>query len=103
MTPKQLDQDLVYKFINCISIYPVGSLVQLSDGKVGLVEASNKKHPLNPEVKCFYSNKYERFIEVTSVHLNQSDLKIDHAISHHLLVSIFLIFINELLLISQRF
>ncbi|GLO60062.1 HD family phosphohydrolase [Vibrio sp. MACH09] len=81
MTPKQLDQDLVYKFINCISIYPVGSLVQLSDGKVGLVEASNKKHPLNPEVKCFYSNKYEKFIEVTSVHLNQSDLKIDHAIS----------------------
>lgn len=81
MTPKQLDQDLVYKFINCISIYPVGSLVQLSDGKVGLVEASNNKHPLNPEVKCFYSNKYEKFIEVTSVHLNQSDLKIDHAIS----------------------
>jgi len=81
MTPNQLDQELVYKFINCISIYPVGSLVQLSDGKVGLVETANKKQPLCPEVKCFYSNKYNRFIEVTSVQLNHSDLKIEQAVA----------------------
>ena len=81
MTPHQLDQGLVYKFINCVSIYPVGSLVQLSDGKVGLVEAANKKQPLNPKVKCFYSNKYQKFIEVMSVQLAHSELNIEHALS----------------------
>ncbi|CCN49890.1 putative c-di-GMP phosphodiesterase class II [Vibrio nigripulchritudo MADA3029] len=81
MTPAQLDQDLVYKFINCIGVYPVGSLVELSDGRVGITWTSNSQQPLKPVVKCFYSRKFKRFIEVSYVDLKNSNVKIEGAIS----------------------
>lgn len=81
MTPYQLDQSLVYKLINCIGMYPVGSLVELSDGKVGIVWTSHPDKPLKPEIKCFYSRKYQHFIDVTYQDLTHSDIKIVKAIS----------------------
>ncbi|RQW64539.1 HD-GYP domain-containing protein [Vibrio viridaestus] len=81
MTPNHLDQELVYKFINCLSVYPIGSLVQLSDGSVGLVEETNKAQPLKPTVKCFYSLKYNKFISVRSIKLTQSKLTVERAVA----------------------
>ncbi|OEE36025.1 HD family phosphohydrolase [Vibrio genomosp. F10 str. ZF-129] len=81
LTPFHLDPDLVYKFINCIGVYPVGSLVELSDGRVGIVWTSNPTQPLKPEVKCFYSNKYNRFCDVGFIDLKSSKLVIEKAIS----------------------
>ncbi len=81
LTPKSLDQDLVYKFINCIGMFPVGSLVELSDGRVAIVWTSNPDRPLSPEVKCIYSNKYHRFVDVSFVDLNQSSLSIAKAVA----------------------
>ncbi|WP_375750449.1 HD-GYP domain-containing protein [Vibrio sp. HN007] len=81
MTPHKLDQDLVYKFINCLGIYPVGSLVQLTDGSVGLVEEKEKKAPAKPQVKCFYSCKYNKFTEVKSLKLIQSPLAVEKALA----------------------
>ncbi|CAE6945713.1 HD-GYP domain [Vibrio sp. B1REV9] len=81
LTPFHLDADLVYKFINCIGIYPVGSIVELSDGRVGIVWTSNTSLPLKPIVKCFYSRKYKRYVEVSMVDLKHSTLKIEKAVS----------------------
>jgi HD-GYP domain-containing protein (c-di-GMP phosphodiesterase class II) len=81
MTPNHLDKDLVYKFINCIGVYPVGAIVELSDGRVGIVWASNPGEPLKPEVKCFYSRKYHRFIDVSMVDVKRSAVKIEKAIA----------------------
>ncbi|WP_367988941.1 HD-GYP domain-containing protein [Vibrio sp. NTOU-M3] len=81
LTPFHLDRELVYKFINCIGMYPVGSIVELSDGRVGIVWTSNESEPLKPEVKCFYTRKYQRFCEVAYVDLKHSKLKIESAIS----------------------
>ncbi len=81
LTPHHLDQDLVYKFINCIGVYPVGSLVELSDGRVGITWTSNTKQPLKPIVKCFYSRQFGHFIEVVFVDLAVVNLKIEQAIS----------------------
>ncbi|MGF1718919.1 HD-GYP domain-containing protein [Vibrio kyushuensis] len=81
LTPFHLDSELVYKFINCIGVYPVGSLIELSDGRVAIVWTSNPSQPLKPEVKCFYSNKYKRFTDVALVDLKSSNLKIERAIS----------------------
>ncbi|MDR9829052.1 HD-GYP domain-containing protein [Vibrio sp. FNV 38] len=81
LTPNQLDRELVYKFINCIGMYPVGSLVELSDGRVGIVWISNQSEPLKPTVKCFYSNKYQRYTEVSYVDLKSSAHKIIKAVS----------------------
>ncbi|MBD1557173.1 HD-GYP domain-containing protein [Vibrio sp. S9_S30] len=81
LTPFHLDQDLVYKFINCIGVYPVGSLVELSDGRVGITWTSNNQQPLKPLIKCFYSRKFKRFTDVTFVDLKNSNIKIESAIS----------------------
>ncbi|AXY01197.1 HD-GYP domain-containing protein [Vibrio alfacsensis] len=81
LTPFHLDADLVYKFINCIGIYPVGSIVELSDGRVGIVWTSNTSQSLKPIVKCFYSRKYKRYVEVSMVDLKHSTLKIEKAVS----------------------
>ncbi|WP_295893678.1 HD-GYP domain-containing protein [uncultured Vibrio sp.] len=81
LTPNHLDADLVYKFINSIGVYPVGSLVELSDGKVGIIWTSNASQPLKPEVKCFYSNKHNHFTDVSFVDIKSSALTIVKAIS----------------------
>ncbi|EGU36454.1 HD-GYP domain-containing protein [Vibrio ichthyoenteri ATCC 700023] len=83
LTPNHLDKELVYKFINCIGVYPVGSIVELSDGRVGVVWTSNQDEPLKPEVKCFYSRKYKRYVDVAYVDLKHAPIKIERAIAPH--------------------
>ena len=41
---------LVEQFIQCIGIYPVGSLVELNTGEVGIVIAQNRIRRLQPKV-----------------------------------------------------
>jgi HD-GYP domain-containing protein (c-di-GMP phosphodiesterase class II) len=81
LTPFHLDSNLVYTFINCIGIYPVGSLVKLSDGRVGIVWTANDTQPLKPLVKCFYSNKHHRYSDVVFEDLSHDRCTIAKAIS----------------------
>ncbi|AUD58536.1 HD family phosphohydrolase [Shewanella sp. Pdp11] len=81
LTPFHLDQELVYEFIRCIGIYPVGSLVELSDGRVGIVWASKDRDALHPIVKCFYSLKVKRYTDVAMVDLLKSELYIERGVS----------------------
>lgn len=81
LTPFHLDQQLVYEFIRCIGVYPVGSLVQLSDGRVGIVWTAKDRDVLHPIVKCFYSVKAKRYTDVVFIDLLKSDLHIDKGIS----------------------
>ena len=81
LTPFHLDQSLVYEFIRCVGIYPVGSLVQLSDGCVGIVWDSKDRDALHPVVKCFYSLKYKNYTNIMMVDLLESGLNIERGIS----------------------
>lgn len=81
LTPFHLDQQLVYEFIRCIGIYPVGSLVELSDGRIGIVWASKDRDALHPIVKCFYSLKVKRYTDVAMVDLLKSELYIERGVS----------------------
>ncbi|MCU8072516.1 HD-GYP domain-containing protein [Shewanella sp. SM32] len=80
LTPFHLDQELVYEFIRCIGVYPVGSLVELSDGRVGIVWASKDRDALHPIVKCFYSLKVKRYTDVAMVDLLKSELYIERGV-----------------------
>lgn len=42
--------ELVEKFIQCIGIYPIGSLVELNTGEIGLVKSVNRTNLLQPKV-----------------------------------------------------
>jgi HD-GYP domain-containing protein (c-di-GMP phosphodiesterase class II) len=85
LTPFHLDQKLVYEFIRCVGIYPVGSLVQLSDHRIGIVWDSKGRDALHPIVKCFYSIKYKRYTDVTMVDLFKSELHIERGVSPSML------------------
>lgn len=61
--------------------YPVGSLVQLSDGRIGIVWDAEGRDALHPVLKCFYSLKHKRYTEVGMVDLLKSDLNIERGIS----------------------
>jgi len=68
--PDSFDPVLLNKFIQCIGVHPVGTLVRLSSQKVGLVTESNPSTPLKPVVKTFYSAKHSRYTEVKDIDLS---------------------------------
>ncbi|MDT0595083.1 HD-GYP domain-containing protein [Glaciecola petra] len=64
------DQKLVMKFIRCLGIYPVGSLVALSNNRIALVTQSNSKKPNSPEVKVFYSITGKHYLPAQTINLS---------------------------------
>ncbi|MGD8673960.1 MAG: HD-GYP domain-containing protein [Thiogranum sp.] len=47
---KDFQADMVEQFIQCIGLYPTGTLVELSTGEVGLVMAQNRLRRLSPKI-----------------------------------------------------
>jgi HD-GYP domain-containing protein (c-di-GMP phosphodiesterase class II) len=45
---KSFPKELVESFIQCLGIYPIGSLVELESGEVGVVMTVNRERRLNP-------------------------------------------------------
>lgn len=48
--PRDFGEDLVQEFIRCIGIYPIGSLVELNQGVLGIVMSTNPASRLRPIV-----------------------------------------------------
>lgn len=44
------DADLVEQFVRCLGVYPVGTLIELNTGEVGLVMSQNPSQRLRPRV-----------------------------------------------------
>jgi len=76
-----LDGDLLKKFMLNIGLFPIGSLVELSDGSAGLVWESNFEDFKRPIVKTFYSTKYKGYRDVKFVDLAVSKLTITKGLS----------------------
>jgi len=56
------DRNLVEQFIRCVGIYPVGTLVRLESGLVGVVLQHGEKSLLYPIVRILYNAKYGSFV-----------------------------------------
>ena len=67
------DKRLVEQFIRFIGIYPVGTLVKLESGLVGVVVEQNNgaASSLFPIIKIFYSSKYGRYINEYHIDLSK--------------------------------
>lgn len=50
MAPEGFGRELMEEYVNCIGIYPVGSLVRLNNESVGVVVSSNPERRLRPIV-----------------------------------------------------
>lgn len=67
-----LDQSLVNRLIGVLGIYPVGSLVKLSSGKLGIVSQKNTSNLLTPVVMTFYSINSGHYSEIKRLDLAKS-------------------------------
>lgn len=71
---ENLDQDLVNQFVQCIGVHPVGSLVRLASGKLGIVCQAGASDIMSPTVMTFYSvNSGGGYREIKRLDLSQTD------------------------------
>ena len=61
---QHFDAELVTKFIKCMGVYPVGTLVQLSNQRLAVVMQRNEQQPLKPVVKVIYHATQRHYLEV---------------------------------------
>ncbi|WP_417518972.1 HD-GYP domain-containing protein [Marinobacter sp.] len=67
-----LDPALVKQFIRCIGLYPVGSLVLLDSGRLGVVIEINEEDQRLPVVRVMYHTKFRMPITVTTIDLSKA-------------------------------
>ncbi|TQV76791.1 DUF3391 domain-containing protein [Aliikangiella marina] len=78
--PHLYDNELVQQFIKCIGVYPVGSLVKLKSGKIGMVYRYNESNPLKPTIIIFYSLSQRTHTSPKKVDLTNSNEEIEMSI-----------------------
>ncbi|MCB1140125.1 MAG: DUF3391 domain-containing protein [Leptospiraceae bacterium] len=54
---EQYDPKLLRSFLGCLGMYPLGSLIELSTGQIGLVVGANADKPLRPVVRLMRDEK----------------------------------------------
>jgi HD-GYP domain-containing protein (c-di-GMP phosphodiesterase class II) len=56
-TQGHFDPTIFQAFVRSLGIYPIGSLVRLSSGRIGIVVDQSAKSLLAPQIKVFFSTK----------------------------------------------
>ncbi|MDH3354487.1 MAG: HD-GYP domain-containing protein [Chromatiales bacterium] len=59
---KHFSKNLLESFISCLGIYPIGSIVELEDGEVGVVITVNLKRKLLPTLNLVL-DKHKKYLE----------------------------------------
>ena len=62
---------LVEQFIQCMGVYPIGSLVELSTGAIGVVATVNRERRLKPRIALILNSEKQPFESVKVVDLMQ--------------------------------
>ena len=70
------DRPLLQAFMKCVGIYPVGTVVRLESGIVGVVVEQNDESMLTPKVKAVFHSKSLRTLRPSIIDLAQGTDKI---------------------------
>jgi HD-GYP domain-containing protein (c-di-GMP phosphodiesterase class II) len=68
---QHFESTLVQQFIQCVGIYPVGSLVRLESGRIGVVIESARAGLLRPVVRVLVDAKTRRFLRPLDIDLSE--------------------------------
>ena len=63
-------------FVKSLGIYPIGSLLKLASGKLGVVIEQGEQSLLKPKIKVFFSTKSQAYIKPEVIDLARSAEKI---------------------------
>ncbi len=79
----QYDKDVFQAFVSSVGIYPVGSLVRLASGRLGVVMEQTKSL-VAPKVKVFFSTKSKSYIPAEIIDLSKPtvDVKGEKIVAH---------------------
>ncbi|MBK1693449.1 phosphodiesterase [Chromatium weissei] len=67
---QHFDSTLVQHFIRCVGIYPIGTLVRLDSGRLGVVVESNQGVPRQPVVRVIMDVKRRLFLTAKDIDLS---------------------------------
>ncbi|MGZ8214960.1 MAG: HD-GYP domain-containing protein [Methylosarcina sp.] len=71
-----LDSGLTYKFIECLGIYPPGSVIEMKNGEIGIVVEVNPKHKIKPRIILLLDEdkqpRPERLVDLSKLELDAS-------------------------------
>jgi putative nucleotidyltransferase with HDIG domain len=60
----ELDRDIYYHLLKVVNIYPIGTLVELSNGEVGIIIKENLDAQTRPVVQIIRNNKREEIVNL---------------------------------------
>lgn len=70
------DSSLVFKFVECLGIYPPGTVVEMSNGEVGIVVEVNPEHKIRPKVLLLFDElkrpRKHRLVDLSKLDLDAS-------------------------------
>jgi len=75
------NEELVQHFIRCIGIYPVGTLVSLESGLLGVVIEEGTQNLLHPIVRVVYDSRKDSPLPPYEIDLSQASAK-DRIVGH---------------------
>lgn len=61
---RYFDLKVVSAFLKRIVPYPIGTLVKLSNGQIGVIEEINQEYPLRPKIKVVDSKAHNKKVEI---------------------------------------
>jgi len=65
------NQQLVQEFMRCVGIYPVGTLVMLESGRLGVVVEPHDTNLLAPKVNVFFNTRNKVYIKPETIDLSR--------------------------------
>lgn len=72
---QQFNNELVQRFIQCVGIYPVGSLVMLDSGMLAIVVESNPGNLLRPTVRMVLDSRRDLIVTPRDLNLSKPTVK----------------------------
>ena len=78
---KMYDESVLKGLVALVSIYPIGTFVELSNGSFGMVVDTNPDNPRAPQVRVMYGPSRERYAEQPVV---DTGLDTDHTVTRAL-------------------